>query len=89
MLRLRQEVVIERIGSAVFLDEEDLGGALDDFYQSGDHWMAQFGQDVDFSLQVLYLVGFVQTPFFVDFYCYFLVASLAKTHLHNSIGSLS
>jgi hypothetical protein len=39
MLRFREEIVVEGIGAAILLDEEDLGGALDDIDEFGDDWV--------------------------------------------------
>lgn len=46
MLRFGEEIIIERVGSSVFLDEIDFGGAFDGVDEFGNDWMLKFGQDV-------------------------------------------
>lgn len=47
VLGLREQVVVERVGPSVLLDQVDLGRTLNDFEQPGDDRVVQFGEDVD------------------------------------------
>lgn len=89
MLRFGEEVVVERVGAAVLLDEEDLGGALDDVDEFGDDGVVEFGEDVDFPFKILNLVGLVEALLFVDLDGYFLVGAFADAHLDDPVGSLA
>lgn len=50
MLRFGEEVVVERVGSSVLLDEVYFGGAFDGVDEFGDDRVVQLGQDVDLPL---------------------------------------
>lgn len=60
---------------------------LDDVDESGDGGMGKFSQDVDFPLQVLYLVGLVDPLLLVDLDGYFLVGALIESHPDCPVGS--
>ena len=42
VLRLRQQVVVQRVGPSVLLDQEDLSRTLNHLQQTGDHRVVQF-----------------------------------------------
>ena len=52
MLWFGEEIVVERVGSSVLLDQKDLNGSFYGVYESGDNWVVEFGKDVDLSLEI-------------------------------------
>ena len=89
VLRAGEQVVVERVGAAVLLDQVDLGTALNDVDELGDDRVAQLRQDVHLTLQVLQLVGLVQPLLLVDLYGHLVVGALADAHLHHAVRPLA
>jgi len=56
---LRQQIVIQRVGSSILLYQEDLGCALDGVNKFGDDRMVELGEDVDLPFKVAQFVGLV------------------------------
>ena len=59
VLGLGEQVVVERISSAVLLDQVDFGRGFDSFDQFGDNWVIEKSQDIDLPFQVLDFVRFI------------------------------
>lgn len=59
MFRFGEEVVVKGVGSPVLQHQVQLGLGLDDIDEFGDGVMVKFSQDIDLSLEVLYLVGLI------------------------------
>lgn len=85
MLRLGEEIIIQRVGPSVLLDKIDLVGTFYDINQLGYHWVIKLSQYIDFALEVFKLIWLVEFLFVVDLNCYFLVRSFADPHLHHTV----
>lgn len=89
VLLLGKEIVVEGIGSTVFLDQVYFCTALNYIDKFGNDWMVEFREDVDFSFEIFKLVGLIQSLLFVYLYCYFLVCALTDAHLYNTVSTLA
>jgi hypothetical protein len=52
MLRLREKIVVERVSTAILLNQVYFSTAFNSIYELSDDRMIQFGKYVDFPLQI-------------------------------------
>ena len=87
MQLFRKQIIVQRISSTIFLNEIDLGVALNHINQLGNDLMAQFRKNVYLSFKIFQFVRFIQAFFLINFYRYFLVCTLANPHLHDTVST--
>jgi hypothetical protein len=51
--------------------------------------MVELREDINLSLKVFQLVGFIKSFLLIDLDGYFLVCTLTDAHLHNTIGTFA
>lgn len=73
MLRLRQQIIIQRISTPILLYQINLRRTFDNINQLSNNWMIQFGQDINFPLKILQFIRLIQPLLLIYLDCYFLV----------------
>ena len=89
VLRLGQQVVVERVGPSVLEDKIELGRSLHHIDKLSDGLVRQLCQDVDLPLQILDLVWLVQSLLLVDLDGYLLIGPFVHTHSHDTVCALT
>ena len=73
MLRLRQQIIIQRISTPILLYQIYLGRTFDNINQLSNNRMIQFGQDINFPLKIFQFIRLIQPLLLINLDCYFLV----------------
>ena len=87
VLRFGEEVSIERVGTPVLLDDDDLLRPLYCFYYFGDSGMAYLCLNRYLPLHIVYFVGLVKIELLIYFEGHFHIINSVVRHPHYPIST--